>query len=55
MTRPLPAPEVTPETQRFWEAAAEGKLLLKRCLDTGQCFYYPRALSPFTLRRDRMG
>lgn len=33
---------------RFWEAATDGKLLLKRCVDTGKCFYYPRELSPFT-------
>lgn len=49
MARTLPAPEITPETEPFWTAAAEGRLLVKRCLDTGQCFYYPRALSPFTL------
>lgn len=49
MTRALPAPEPNVETQPFWDAAARGKLLIKRCADTGQCFHYPRARSPFTL------
>ena len=41
-------PSTTDETQAFWDAAAHGELLLKRCLDTGKCFYYPREYSPFT-------
>ena len=36
------------ETQAYWDAAARGELLLKRCVDTGQCFHYPREHSPFT-------
>ena len=32
----------------FWEAAAQGRLLLKRCVDTGRTFFYPRERSPFT-------
>lgn len=36
------------EQHRFWEAAGKGKLLLKRCVATGKCFYYPREISPFT-------
>jgi hypothetical protein len=47
--RKLVAPTPNPETERFWKAAADGKLLIGRCLDTGKAFYYPRALSPFTL------
>lgn len=36
------------ETQPFWDAAARGVLLLKRCVDTGTAFHYPREYSPFT-------
>lgn len=32
----------------FWQAAAEGRLLLGRCRDTGKAFFYPRGHSPFT-------
>ena len=52
MTRPLPAPEPNVETQPFWDAAAEGKLLIKRCGACGEPFYYPRALCPFCLSAD---
>ena len=48
MTRPLPAPEPNVETQPFWDAAAEGRLLIKRCGACGEPHYYPRALCPFS-------
>ena len=50
--RPLPAPEISPETQPFWQAAAEGRLLIKRCGACGEPHYYPRALCPFCLSAD---
>jgi uncharacterized OB-fold protein len=40
---PLPFPETTP----YWEAAARGKLLLKRCTACGAHHFYPRAICPF--------
>lgn len=43
---PTPEPEVTPETEPFWEATAEGRLLLKECGDCGRVHYYPRARCP---------
>ncbi len=46
--RTIASPQPNPETQKFWEAAADGKLLIMRCKDTGQPYYYPRARSPFT-------
>ncbi len=52
MARPLPAPEPNVETQPFWDAAAEGKLLIKRCGACGEPHYYPRALCPFCLSAD---
>ena len=36
------------ENAEYWAAAENGKLLLKRCIDTGRCFHYPREYSPFT-------
>ena len=45
--RKIPAPVPNPETARFWEAAAEGKLLIKSCKACGQNHWYPRALCPF--------
>lgn len=34
--------------QTFWQAANQGKLMLKRCIDSGRPFYPPRRFSPFT-------
>lgn len=45
--RKIPAPPVNPETKRFWEAASQGTLLIKRCTACGQSHYYPRRLCPF--------
>jgi uncharacterized OB-fold protein len=44
--RPIPSPAVTLETQAFWEAAREGKFLIKRCKACGEAFWYPRAICP---------
>ena len=40
--------ELNAEQEHFWRAAAEGKFLLPRCVDTGKFFFYPREHSPFT-------
>ena len=45
--RVVAAPPVNPETKPFWDAAAEGKLLIKKCLACGERHYYPRASCPF--------
>jgi hypothetical protein len=45
--RKIPAPPTNPETKEFWEAAAKGTLLLKRCTSCAAVHYYPRALCPF--------
>ena len=34
--RPIPSPPTSPETQRFWDAAAQGTLLVKRCTVCGE-------------------
>jgi uncharacterized OB-fold protein len=35
-----------PETLPFWQAAAEGRFLLKHCRQCGRTHWYPRALCP---------
>ena len=47
MTRNIPAPAVTIESKPFWDAATEGKFLIKRCNACGEAHWYPRALCPF--------
>ncbi len=46
MTRAIPAPAVSVETQPFWDAAKEGRFLIKRCNDCGKPHWYPRAICP---------
>lgn len=43
----LPNPTVYPDAQPFWDAAREGQLMIKRCLDCGQAHHYPRPHCPF--------
>ncbi|MHB1717985.1 MAG: Zn-ribbon domain-containing OB-fold protein [Acidimicrobiales bacterium] len=43
---PTPAPAVSPETQEFWAATTEGRLLLRRCDDCATVIWYPRAHCP---------
>lgn len=50
--RNLAAPEPNVETQPFWDAAAKGRLLIKRCGACGEPHYYPRALCPHCLSAD---
>ena len=45
--RKIPAPLINPETQSFWDVAAQGKLVIKKCTACGQAHYYPRAICPF--------
>jgi uncharacterized OB-fold protein len=40
-------PTITPETQRFWDAAAAGKLLYGQCNACKRPHYFPRSLCPF--------
>jgi uncharacterized protein len=43
---PTGTPYPTPETQPFWDAAAEGRLSLPRCDDCGDVIWYPRRFCP---------
>ncbi|TAJ71089.1 MAG: Zn-ribbon domain-containing OB-fold protein [Phenylobacterium sp.] len=47
MTRPIAAPAVTVESKPFFDAAAEGKFLIKRCTACGEAHWYPRTICPF--------
>ena len=42
-----PAPQGNPETKPFWDAAGEGKFLIKRCTACGEPHYFPRSICPF--------
>ena len=33
----------------YFDAAAEGRLLIKKCADCGELHFYPRALCPFCM------
>lgn len=42
-----PAPSVYVDGKAYFDAANEGKLLVKKCADCGEFHFYPRALCPF--------
>jgi uncharacterized OB-fold protein len=46
-SRTIPAPQPTAETQAFWDAASQGRLLIKKCAACGEPHHYPRPLCPF--------
>lgn len=45
--RRIPAPSQNLESAPFWEAAKEGRFLVKHCKDCGCAHWYPRAFCPF--------
>jgi hypothetical protein len=51
-TRKITAPQPNLETQPFWDAAAAGKLLIKKCNSCGEMHFYPRANCPFCFSGD---
>jgi uncharacterized OB-fold protein len=46
-TRRIPAPAVNNESKPFWDAAKEGRFLIKRCADCGKAHWYPRVICPY--------
>lgn len=50
--RKIPAPMVLPETRAYWQAANEGRLLVKRCNACGRVHHYPRDICPHCLSSD---
>ena len=45
--RKIADPELNPGDKPYFDAAAEGKLMLKKCNACGEMHHYPRALCPF--------
>jgi uncharacterized protein len=45
--RKMRDPAMNPGDEPYFQAAAEGKLLIKKCNDCGEVHHYPRALCPF--------
>ena len=45
--RKIAAPPINSETQAFWDAAGQGKLLYKKCAGCGEPHFYPRPHCPF--------
>ncbi len=41
-----PVPHATPESQPYWDGAAEGKLRLQRCAACGLVRHYPQLTCP---------
>ena len=46
----LPTPDL--ETQPYWDAARDGKLLIKRCNACGRAHFYPRPFCPHCWSED---
>ena len=44
MTKPVP--ETQPWSEKFWEGAKEGKLLIQVCKDCKSTIFYPRKFCP---------
>ena len=45
-TLPTPNPPVDPAIERYWSAAAEGRLVLPKCNTCGLVIWYPRPFCP---------
>jgi uncharacterized OB-fold protein len=45
--RKIRDPSMNPGDEPYFQAAGEGKLLLKKCNQCGQHHHYPRAICPF--------
>jgi uncharacterized protein len=45
-TLPAPTPRLNTDTEEFWAATADGKLLLRRCSSCGKAMWYPRPICP---------
>ena len=46
----LPTPD--DDTRPFWDAAREGRLLIKRCAACGRAHHYPRPFCPYCWSRE---
>lgn len=48
-TREHTDPVINLESEAYWRAANEGRLLVKYCVECGEPHCYPRALCPFCM------
>lgn len=46
MSSPLPEPRADADAAAYWTAAAEGRLVFRRCADCGRAHFPPRRLCP---------
>jgi uncharacterized OB-fold protein len=47
--RPIADPALNIGDEHYYEAAGQGKLLVKKCGDCGEIHHYPRGICPFCL------
>tara|TARA_R110002167_G_scaffold59894_5_gene169655 strand:- start:1439 stop:1831 length:393 start_codon:yes stop_codon:yes gene_type:complete len=50
--RTYPAPSTNVENERYYQAAAEGKLLIGKCKACNEVHHYPRAICPACMSTD---
>jgi uncharacterized OB-fold protein len=50
--RKIEGPDQSAETKPYWDAAAKGRLLIKKCNACGELHHYPRSLCPFCFSAD---
>jgi uncharacterized protein len=48
----LPNPRVLPESQAYWSAANESRLLIKKCRACSKVHFYPRDICPHCMSAD---
>jgi uncharacterized protein len=50
--RKIPNPRILPESEAYWSAANESKLLIKKCQSCNQFHFYPRDICPHCMSSD---
>ena len=50
--RRIPAPQPHFETKAYWDAAASGRLIVRRCRTCGEAHHYPRTICPHCFSAD---
>ncbi|GGN61492.1 hypothetical protein GCM10011579_027870 [Streptomyces albiflavescens] len=52
MSAGFDVPEVDPFTRPYWDGAAQGRLLVRRCGGCGRAHHYPREFCPYCWSED---
>jgi uncharacterized OB-fold protein len=52
MTMPLPKPIANADSQRYWQAAAEGRLVIRKCHECSALHFMPRYVCPHCWSED---